>query len=604
MLGASTVPRGPNLSGATGQTVFLTSGDTGVRFELRGHESDAAAAWALVGDTEEVSRAVDHPRFLMEMVPDAFGFPEVRGAVVGPGPLTHRFVERDSRWVRGRWFIQDRRVEGIGMARMRYEARLEPAGAGVIPTITLTVDPRFAIGELAVWLSEAPKMRRWQAMLDALPRPGERVSPAPGGPAPVVGAVTAWMQTARAAALRELRPWALAREQRLPREGLVEALLGAVEAGALELYFASRCPRCLGTVQQADTLSDLADHATCGSCRIGFAPSLDEHIEVRFAAPVGLRPAAESRYCTLFPVERPEVLALLTLDAGATEEIAVDLPPGTWFLGAGGDVPDQELRVQTGGADVAWTAGVPAAPVALAPGEARVRLHNPGPGRQRVQLAGRAQADDTLTAGHLVLVPAWRRRYGSTGLAADVRLGVRAVAVLFTDLTGSAALYAEVGDAEAFRLVHAHFRLLEAVVESAGGVRVKSIGDALMAAFPSPLAAMQAAVEMQRRFGAWAAGLCMERPPGLRVGVHFGPALAVHTDQAGLDYFGGTVNLASRCEGRAPRGGIATTAAVAQDPACAAWLAGEGIVPEPFEAEVKGLPGVQKLLRMQISGMV
>lgn len=593
-----------------------------MRFELRGHESDAAAAWALVGDTEEVSRAVDHPRFLMEMVPDAHGFPEVRGAVVGPGPLTHRFVERDSRWVRGRWFIQDRRVEGIGMARMRYEARLEPSGQGVIPTITLTVDPRFAIGELAVWLSEAPKMRRWQAMLDALPRPGERPPPVPrralpapvagalarwataGGPAPVVEAVTTWMRTARTAALRELRPWSLAREERLPREGLVDALLGAVEAGALELYFASRCPRCLGTVQQADTLSDLADHATCGSCRIGFAPSLDEHIEVRFAAPVGLRPSAESRYCTLFPVERPEVLALLTLEAGATEEIAVDLPPGTWFLGAGGDVPDQELRVKEGGTVVEWAAGAAAEPVSLAPGEARVRLHNPGPGRQRVQLAGRAAADDTLTAGHLALVPAWRRRYGSSGLAADVRLGVRAVAVLFTDLTGSAALYAEVGDAEAFRLVHAHFRLLEGVVEAAGGVRVKSIGDALMAAFPNPLAAMQAAVEMQRRFGAWAAGLGMERPPGLRVGVHFGPALAVHTDQAGLDYFGGTVNLASRCEGRAPRGGIATTEAVATDPACAAWLAGEGIVVEPFEAEVKGLPGVQKLLRMQISGVV
>ena len=592
-----------------------------MRFELRGHESDPAAAWALVGDTDEVSRAVGHPRFLMEMVPDDFGFPEVRGTVVGPGPLSHRFVERDSRWVRGRWVVQDRHIDGIGMSRMRYEARLEPSGAGVVPSIVLTVDPRFAVGDLAVWLSEAPKMRRWQAMLDALPRPGEaaaagarRELPGPvrgalarwesaGGPAPVVAAVESWMQTARAASLRELRPWGFARAQRLPREGLVDALLGAVDAGALELYFAARCPRCLGTVEQADTLSDVADHATCGSCRIAFRPDLDEHIEVRFAAPVGLRPAAEARYCTLFPVERPEVLALLTLGPGVTEDIEVDIPPGTWFLGSGGDVPDQELLASDVGAAsaVEWEAGVAAAPLGVAPGVVRLRLHNPGPGRQRVQLAGRVAADEPLTAGHLVLTPGWRRRHGSRGLAADVRLGVRAVAILFTDLTGSAALYSEVGDAEAFRLVHAHFRLLESAVEAAGGVRVKSIGDALMAAFPSPLAALQAAVDIQRRFGPWVQGLGMARPPGLRVGVHFGPALAVHTDQAGLDYFGGTVNLASRCEGRAPRGGIATTPSVAGDPACAQWLAAEGIVAEPFEAEVKGLPGVQKLLRMQIS---
>ena len=55
--------------------------------------------------------------------------------------------------------------------------------------------------------------------------------------------------------------------------------------------------------------------------------------------------------------------------------------------------------------------------------------------------------------------------------------------MLFSDLTGSTALYSEVGDAAAFRLVDDHFDVLRAVVDAHDGVFVKTMGDAVMAAF-------------------------------------------------------------------------------------------------------------------------
>src|SRR5436853_609704 len=75
-----------------------------------------------------------------------------------------------------------------------------------------------------------------------------------------------------------------------------------------------------------------------------------------------------------------------------------------------------------------------------------------------------------------------------------VTLPVARVALLFSDLTGSTALYARVGDAVAFRLVQDHFDLLSGIIEAEGGVVVKTIGDAVMAAFPDEGAAVRAAL--------------------------------------------------------------------------------------------------------------
>src|SRR5215207_7578550 len=56
---------------------------------------------------------------------------------------------------------------------------------------------------------------------------------------------------------------------------------------------------------------------------------------------------------------------------------------------------------------------------------------------------------------------------------------------LFTDLKGSTELYERVGDLVAFDRVRAHFRVLQEVVASEAGAVVKTIGDAVMATFPT-----------------------------------------------------------------------------------------------------------------------
>jgi adenylate cyclase len=128
------------------------------------------------------------------------------------------------------------------------------------------------------------------------------------------------------------------------------------------------------------------------------------------------------------------------------------------------------------------------------------------------------------------------------------------MAVLFADVSGSTRLYETLGDERALAAVA---RCLDRVRESCVGSRgrvIKTIGDEIMAVFGSADDAAQAAAEMQARIEA--------EPPvegqrlAIRVGFHFGPALA--TDG---DVFGDSVNVAARLVGFALGGQIVTSAA-------------------------------------------
>src|SRR5450755_333291 len=72
------------------------------------------------------------------------------------------------------------------------------------------------------------------------------------------------------------------------------------------------------------------------------------------------------------------------------------------------------------------------------------------------------------------------------------------VSVLFTDVVGSTALASRVGPDRGEAALAEHFGLLHEAIAAAGGREVKNLGDGLMAAFPSAVAAVRCAVQMQQ----------------------------------------------------------------------------------------------------------
>jgi class 3 adenylate cyclase len=113
------------------------------------------------------------------------------------------------------------------------------------------------------------------------------------------------------------------------------------------------------------------------------------------------------------------------------------------------------------------------------------------------------------------------------------------LATLFADVAGSTRLYERFGDAIAHAAIDDCLSAMKAATQAFGGRTIKTIGDELMAVFPTAEAACQAAIEMQWRVE--------ELPPvgdaalSIRIGFHYGAAV----EHEG-DVFGDSVNVAAR----------------------------------------------------------
>jgi class 3 adenylate cyclase len=127
--------------------------------------------------------------------------------------------------------------------------------------------------------------------------------------------------------------------------------------------------------------------------------------------------------------------------------------------------------------------------------------------------------------------------------------GVKDVTILFTDLKSSTQLYQQIGDLNAFALVREHYGVLNKAIVNQHGVVVKTIGDAIMATFNQPVEAVGAGLEMLKELGQLNQA-SQQKNLILKIGIHRGAAISVTLNER-IDYFGQTVNIASRVQGSA-----------------------------------------------------
>lgn len=141
--------------------------------------------------------------------------------------------------------------------------------------------------------------------------------------------------------------------------------------------------------------------------------------------------------------------------------------------------------------------------------------------------------------------------------------------------------------------MRAHFRVLNDIVADEAGAVVKTIGDAVMATFPSPDRAVAAALRMREAMRELNASRGREDLL-LKIGIHEGPCIAVSMNER-QDYFGQTVNIASRVQGLATSQSIFATNAVISDARAAAVLDAASLTPVSQEAMLRGVASEMSL---------
>ncbi len=384
------------------------------------------------------------------------------------------------------------------------------------------------------------------------------------------------------------------------------------------------CPSCGGVLGASATLKTInREEYECQLCAAGHKLTLDEMVEVTFTVSARVRKIAAhnpemlpiSEYFRQifwstaidFPDPFDEAFENATLDSvelspGEKAVLSLPLPAGVvivfepvthaaQFLDVKGEPTSERQHVSV----VFNKVRAPSGATQLRPGPLRLSLENRADERvlPAAWLTGAAIHDllgkrkPFLTAKRLLSNQTFRNIYGTGVLSLKQRLSITSLTFLFTDIRGSTAFYDRVGDLAAYELVHAHFEGLTDIVASEGGAVVKTIGDAVMATFPSPHKAVSAALHMREAMDRLNDEL-KNKDMLLKIGIHEGPCLAVMSNDR-QDYFGQTVNIAARVQKLAVSRAIVASGSVIEDRQTSILLESNDLRPVAKQAALWGI---------------
>jgi class 3 adenylate cyclase len=440
----------------------------------------------------------------------------------------------------------------------------------------------------------------------------------------VVAAIERLVRDAPDHALNRINALDFAAKEGLDEERLIAALLHAARLGLFEMSWNVMCPSCAGVLDANTTLKTLdKDQYNCAFCAAGYETTLDDLVEVTFTASPRLRRiaahspnelSAAGYYRQIFwssGIDLPEnyekllqevTLETVELPPGERAILSVQLPAGTaivfdpvtheaQFL----DVKGEPTRERQNLSLVFNKGRAPTGTMEMRPGPLRLALENRTDTRvlptvwvvnQRLDDLLRRRKP-VLTAKRLLTNQTFRDIYRTDTLTVDQRLKILSLTFLFSDLRGSTELYERVGDLVAFDLVKEHFRVLNEIIASERGAVVKTIGDAVMATFATPDRAVAAAIRMREAMTDLGARHQHQSLP-LKMGIHEGPCLAVTLNEQ-QDYFGQTVNIASRVQGLAASRSIVATGQVMENPQASALLETNGLKPTLRRMALRGI---------------
>jgi len=593
-------------------------------------KSDRAALWCAVGDTERLNRAIGLGR--LELTPHTGGSAArfvVRTISAG---LPLEYEERPFEWVEGERFSVLRVLHGGVMKSLETAFALEPvSGGGTLVHVRITIEPRYGLLNPVLRLQTSRTVDRIEAELRGADREIQagrsacfRKTSTPADPSALERARTALIETVSAnrkalaerlatlvetgsdADVTRIRPLDLALEWQVDGRELLAVCLSAVVVGLLELRWDLVCPSCRTATDRQTSLAELPAAAHCQLCDISYEIELDRAIEATFLPSPALRTPEPGPFCIGGPMRTPHVVAQAILPARGS--IAFDAPqkPGRYRLFVRGGA-NTAFEVQAEGDDSARfrvagqaltrpdSEATAAKPAAVCPG-ARLEIAQSDDVERHVKLERLEWASRAATAHLVSTLPEFRRQFSGDLLRPGVSLRVARVALLFTDLTDSTALYHTVGDAKAFKVVQEHFDVLSAIIAEHRGTIVKTIGDAVMAAFVEERDALNASFAMHRAFPAFRAGNSDASRTFLKIGVYAGPCYVV-TANGVLDYFGQTVNIAARLQGASGPGEVVLDGQFADTADRAGWLQ-DFTITEHFEARLKGLPSPVRVARI------
>jgi adenylate cyclase len=582
--------------------------------------------WRYVADTNRINQYAGLPEFTFRYVPEPDGGSRQIGETRYMG-WRLQWEEHPFEWIEGQYFKVIRSYLNGPIREFRTSVRLTPLGTGTALEQTLECEPRWLVAMPALWweIGVTSKRRFFAAYrkIDQFLK-GESASAlepvvrqtVPAGRIDIIRAklekaagashlprLIQDIETLDDESLDRMRPFAFADRWQTDRREALKLFLHASQAGLLDLSWDVICPGCRGASERHATLRHIRTQAHCPACNIQYDSNFAERVEITFRPNPLIRRVDVLRYCSGGPMNSPHTVVQQNLEPGESRTLQLRLNPWKYHVRSLKLSSETYLSTDTG-SDRSETSVTIQRP-ALEPEAVEVRpnfaftIHNKNRKPITVSVERVAGHEDAATAAMVIAMQEFRTLFSQEVLAPETPISVGAVTLLFTDLKSSTAMYESIGEAPAYGLVQRHFDLLRDVISKAEGAIVKTIGDAIMAAFIDPGHAVKAAFEMHQ---AILKDNTLRGQPHLtlKIGIHHGPCITVNQNSI-LDYFGTTANVAARLERESAGNDIAVSEEVWQDPGVQQVLQVQGCRHESRECMLKGLSGTRRVYVLRYS---
>lgn len=586
-------------------------------------DKPVAEVWSVFADTARFNEASDFPRHEITESLQADG--SVRYYASGKlGNFPLEWEEIPTNWVEQQWFAHQRRFSKGPFRVFHVDVKMEPTATGCICHYTLTAEPANAIGHVMIatgfFRNVSKKFAAMIAQATGFLQGKEALPFTFPAPVLVAGArercqqlvaellnspfhhglldkLLHWVLERPDNDVWSMRPKALARHWGAPERQVIELCLLAASRGVLNLRWDLLCPNCRISKASVARLDEIPRGSHCASCNIDYGMNFSRNVELTFQPSKSIRPLTQGEYCLFAPMSTPHIRAQLRVEAGHSRSETVKLTPGTYR--ARTLEPGNDVFIESGGTTWPMLIITPKGELAVGSGSdatAALVIDNQSSRARTVIIEERTWMPDVLTAQEAATLQCFRELFDDSILRPGDYVEIDNVTLMFTDIKASTSLYERIGDAAAFSLVREHFAIMASCVRKNNGAVVKTIGDAVMAAFNVPHDAVACSFAIQKAFAEFnASRRDLNEKVVVRLGLHMGPCIAI-TLNGILDYYGRVVNQTARLQDLGKGDDVVLSKQLANEPAVQQLLSAM-----PQEHGVAHLKGIGETVWVRVT---
>lgn len=325
------------------------------------------------------------------------------------------------------------------------------------------------------------------------------------------------------------------------QDELLSSFLEATQLGLLDLNWDVICPHCKGKRSRSNMLSELLVEDECKPCKLKFKVDSLNKIDVSFSLNPKYREVPEISFCAAEPAKKPHILFNDILEPQNNITIRKKLPKKHYRIRSIGKDYENILEVDDP-QNTLVEVEINENKVHQIADNSEINIHNNTKEKVNIIFESLEEPKYALNPLSVFNNPTFKSLFKDQKIRSGVQLKLPEQIILFSDVVDSTKFYQSAGDAEAFKQINAHFKIMDDVIRKHDGIIIKTIGDAIMATFKNIQSATLAAKEAIRAIEQ--DEVCHLK---LRFSLHKGPVVAVNHN-TGIDYFGNTVNLSAKLQ--------------------------------------------------------